>query len=151
MNRFVSLALVGLGFSLAACSSFERDWRRGATAPKGDAFSGAWEGKWTSAKHRNASGRLRCLLTKVDERRYQARFRANWLVFTSGYTVMLETQQRAGILHFKGAHDLGAMFGGIYRYEGQATPSDFRAQYDSSYDTGTFAMSRRLTEAAAIP
>jgi hypothetical protein len=135
--------------STAACSSFERDWRRQAAA--GDAFTGKWDGRWTSSAHRGAGGRLRCILTKVEPGRYQARFKANWMAFTSTYSVTLQGEQRGGKLIFRGSHNLGALFGGVYRYEGEATPQLFTARYDSSYDRGTFEMSRGLTKAAPIP
>ena len=149
MNTFVRLFLAFLVLSLTACSSFEHDWRRTSTA--GDNFAGKWDGRWTSAKHRGAGGRLRCILTKVDARQYQARFKANWLAFTSTYAVTLQAEQRGGRLIFRGSHDLGALFGGEYRYEGEATAQRFTARYDSSYDRGTFEMSRALTKAAQIP
>ncbi|HEX8311645.1 MAG TPA: hypothetical protein VF614_10030 [Chthoniobacteraceae bacterium] len=149
MKTVVRFLFLALALSLAACSSFERDWRR--TSSSKDAFSGNWDGRWTSAKHRGAGGRLRCILTRVDARQYQARFKANWLAFTSSYLVTLQAEQRGGRLIFRGSHDLGALFGGVYRYEGEATAQRFTARYDSSYDRGTFEMSRALTKPAHIP
>jgi hypothetical protein len=44
--------------------------------------------------------------------------------------------------HFQGAANLGFMAGGVYRYEGTATPSRFHSTYTSKYDHGTFDMER---------
>src|SRR6476660_4258288 len=49
---------------LSGCSTFERAWKEPAPIAAGKTFEGKWEGTWKSAKHHNASGRLRCLLTE---------------------------------------------------------------------------------------
>lgn len=150
--RFAPLAVVLSTLLFAGCASFERDWRAAERRPEirsvsgSDAFTGRWDGRWTSAKHRAGSGfaggRLRCLLTKVDERRYEARFKADWMIFTSSYRTMLEVEQRGAVLHLAGEHKLSEMFGGVYRYSGRVTADRFTATYDSSYDRGTFEMQR---------
>jgi hypothetical protein len=111
------------------------------------AFEGAWDGQWTSEKHRlpsgePAGGRLRCIFTRLDDAHYRARFYANWLVFATGYESTFETVRRGGALAFRGTHDLGAVFGGVYRYEGQATAEHFSASFASKYDHGRFEMRR---------
>ncbi len=146
----VVAALSVLAFS--GCASFERDWKNAERRPElrnlaqTDVFTGRWDGRWTSAKHQTrtgpAGGRLRCLLTKLDERRYEARFKANWMIFASSYTTIFQVEPRRGELGLKGEHQMAAMFGGNYRYAGRVTPRLFSASYDSSYDQGTFAMVR---------
>jgi hypothetical protein len=145
------LLLSLLAVALSGCSTFDGEWRRAATAPASDPFSGQWEGRWTSGKHKGAGGRLRAVVTPADSRSYRTHFKADWLAFSSAYVVTLQAQRRGERLHFQGEHDLGKLFGGIYRYEGEATPLAFRSSYNSSYDHGTFAMSRRLTKTAPIP
>lgn len=157
MNAFPLRGLVSMVAALgllafSGCASFERDWKKAELRPalrnfaKTDVFTGRWDGHWTSAKHKTrtgpAGGRLRCLLTKLDERRYEARFKANWMVFTSSYTTIFQVEPRRGELGLKGEHTMSAMFGGTYRYEGRVTPRLFSASYDSSYDRGTFEMGR---------
>lgn len=152
MNSFSrSLPAVVLALCLSACSTFDRDWQQAQATASKDSFSGAWEGRWKSTKHRAADGRLRAILSRVDARSYRARFQAQWLAFTSTYALTLEAQLRGETLIFHGHHDLGALFGGKYRYEGTAARGDFRAIYDSRYDQGAFTMSRRLTKPASIP
>ena len=144
---FLRALALGALFALSGCSSFEREWKtereRGAER---DPFTGRWEGRWTSAKHRTstgpAGGRLRCILSKTDDRHYLARFKANWMIFASGYTVVFVTERHGQTLDLRGEHDLGPVFGGIYRYTGRITPAEFRATYDSSYDRGTFELAR---------
>lgn len=150
--RFAPLALALSALVLSGCASFERDWKAAERRPEmrsfagSDAFTGRWDGRWTSAKHRTksgyAGGRLRCLLTKVDDRRYEARFKANWMVFTSSYTTMFQVERRGGVLHLAGEHKLSPIFGGVYKYTGHVTTERFTATYDSSYDSGKFEMQR---------
>lgn len=128
---------------LAGCSTkFDREWKRAAARPERDPFAGRWEGKWVSAKHRNADGRLRCLLTPIAPERYQANFKADWMIFTSTYSTVFDAQRKGNEITFRGSENLGPLFGGVYTLAGKATPEQFTATYDSSYDTGTFEMRR---------
>jgi hypothetical protein len=48
---------------------------------------------------------------------------------------------RRGDPVLKGEHDLKSLFGGgRYSYEGTLNKQDFRARYESAYDTGTFEL-----------
>ena len=153
MSRAVfALTLCAL-LALSGCASFEREWKadrqREIADSKPAPFAGRWDGRWTSARHTApsggpAGGRLRCILTQTDDRHYRAKFKANWMIFASGYSVVFQTERRGGALLIRGDHDIGALFGGIYRYGGRITPSRFSATYDSSYDRGTFEMARPL-------
>jgi hypothetical protein len=143
-----NLLLVTFAFCLAACSSFEREWREAGTVPGRDAYSGRWQGRWTSAKHRNSGGDLRCILVptstpgKAGDRQYQAYFKAKWLAFSASYKVPLNGRERGNTLFFAGNHRLAAVYGGVYRFEGTATRKHFSSSYDSSYDEGRFEMDR---------
>lgn len=89
------------------------------------------------------TGKLRCLLSAEDDNRYRAHFRATyWKVFRFGYAVSLQFEQRDGGWRFTGEEDLGKLAGGVYRYEGQATPTNFFSTYRSKHDHGTFQMER---------
>ena len=139
MKLLLLLPLLFLG-----CAGFERDWdeaaaetgRSGARTP----FPRRWEGQWISQKHQGAGGRLRCILTPFDERQYRAQFRANWLVFTSGHDVLLETRRANNTLHLQGSHRIRGFGGGLYKYKGVVRPDRFTATYDSAYDAGVFTM-----------
>lgn len=158
-GRWFPLLAAVCGLFLGACSSFERDWKNATRAPltqsvpkRHAAFAGAWDGQWTSEKHRlpsgPAGGRLRCIFTPVDDTHYRAQFHANWLCFATGYEVTFDTQRRGGVLTFGGSHDLGAIFGGVYRYDGRVTPAHFLANFASRYDYGRFEMRRPVGENA---
>lgn len=128
---------------LCGCSTFERDWKRRAAQPAPrDSIEGAWSGRWVS----DASGhsdRLRCLVSRLDETHYAARFRASYAsVFRFTYTVRLEAQPHYGGWEFSGQEDLGALAGGVYYYEGHATPTNFFSTYRSQRDRGIFEMRR---------
>ena len=137
-TSFSCLALV----LLCGCSTFNRDWKRAAQQPATPAsIEGLWEGKWLSDVNGH-TGRLRCLLSRESDSRYQARFRATyWKVFRFSYTVPLQFEQRDA-WHFTGEENLGKLAGGVYRYEGHATPTNFFSTYHSKYDHGTFQMRR---------
>lgn len=146
------LFLAVLCGALAACSSFEAQWR----AAKSPATR--WDGRWTSAKHRTRSGgpeggRLRCVLTETalncfPEKRPAAPahslcadFHANWLIFASDFTMTL-TPEKNSRTDFRGTHELPAIFGGAYRYTAHLDGDRFTARYDSTYDCGTFDLTR---------
>ena len=127
------------------CSTFHRDWKQAAGLPgtPGDLL-GRWEGTWVSEDNGH-QGRLRCLVTKTGADRYQARFHANYRkILSFGYTVPLRVQVLPSGMdyRFRGEANLGWYAGGLYRYEGGATPSTFNATYRTSTDYGTFRMSR---------
>lgn len=146
-SRWVRLAALSGALLLGACSSFDREWKHAAAAGKTDRFAGAWDGQWTSEKHRlpsgeAAGGRLRCIFTRLDDAHYRARFHAAWLIFATGYETTFRTERRGSVLAFRGEQDLGAIFGGVYRYAGQVTPRQFHARFASGYDHGRFEMVR---------
>ena len=133
--------LLLLPLLFTSCSNFDSEWRQNREAGGGrSAFPQRWEGEWKSQKHAGAGGALRCLLTKVDERQYRARFRASWLVFTSDQNVLLQTRRTGAALHLQGAHQISGFGGGLYRYRGKVNQSRFDATYDASYDSGIFTM-----------
>ena len=147
-RRWIFLVLTGWALVLGGCASFNREWQGAAHRPiaKADPFGGRWDGQWTSEKHRLPSGpgggRLRCIFTRLDAAHYRAQFHANWLCFATGYAVTFETQRHGGVLAFRGQQDLGAIFGGVYRYDGLVTPQHFGASFASNYDHGRFEMHR---------
>ena len=154
LNRlpaFLALAL------FAGCSSFHEKWDA-AGRPGQLARASRWEGRWTSAYHKTPAGtpeggRLRCVIEPVSEARILAHFHANWLAFSADYSVPFDAQiSRSGKsgapVDFRGRHELPKVFGGVYRYDARISGDRFMARYGSSYDAGTFAMTRLLTNAA---
>ena len=137
---YVSLTSV---LFVCGCSTFERDWRNAALAPIAPgSVEGRWEGHWKSEVNGH-TGKLRCLLTKQDETRCEARFKATyWKVLRFTYTATLAGEERDGAWRFNGSADLGKAAGGVYRYEGQATATNFHSTYRSEYDHGVFEMRR---------
>ena len=109
-------------------------------------MDGRWEGSWLSDGNGH-QGRLRCLVSRVEDRSYRARFRATyWRFFRFSYTVNLQvTRNPQGQFNFQGEADLGWWGGVVYHYDGHATATNFFSTYKSKYDHGTFRMARPET------
>ena len=145
----------------AGCSSFQKKWDA-AGQPGKYQHASRWEGRWTSARHKDAAGapdggRLRCVMEPGPDRQILAHFRANWQVFVANYDVTLSPKTPArtaakagGVVEFRGTHELPKMVGGTYRYDARIAGGHFSARYDSSYDSGKFEMTRQLTNATRI-
>ena len=148
-RRAIQLSLVPCLFLLCilstGCSRFDRDWKTAVDtwqpADHTD-ISGPWKGTWQSEMH-SSSGQLRCLISKTSDNLYHARFEGTYLnSFRFAYDVDLSTEPHLDRLHFTGATDLGAMAGGLYRYDGNANSTDFYCTYHSNSDHGHFTMTR---------
>lgn len=88
------------------------------------------------------TGRLRCLVTRLEEGKYQARYHATYRkVLTFSYTVALDATRTEDGFKFSGDADLG-WAGGVYHYEGMANSTNFYSTYQSKYDHGLFQMRR---------
>ena len=138
ISLWALLFLAGTG-----CSTFNRDWKSAKAAPGlANDIQGRWQGSWVS--HTNSHhGRLRCLLSQENDGHYSARFHANYLrILSFTYSVPLAVQQTNGAYDFRGEADLGRLAGGLYSYEGQATPTNFFSTYHSKGDGGIFQMNR---------
>jgi len=134
-----------LALWLCGCSTYNRDWQRASVPPASEnSIEGPWEGRWTSdANHHH--GRLRCLLTREEDSRYAAHFRATYLGFLRfSYTAHFEMQPHAIGWEFNGEADLGKMGGGVYYYEGRVTATNLVSTYRSKYDHGLFELERPL-------
>jgi hypothetical protein len=128
---------------LCGCSSFNSEWRRAGRQPAPqDSIVGRWEGRWLSDVNAH-TGKLRCIITGETNGICAARFRATYQqILSFSYTVELQVDQRDSGWVFSGEEDLGAIAGGIYRYQGTATATNFHSTYDSKYDRGLFEMRR---------
>jgi len=135
--------LLCLAVVLCGCSSFNREWKSALKEPvPAQGLAGPWEGRWVS----DATGhndRLRCVVTEQSTNHYRADFHANYKrIFHFGYTVPLEVRRNGAKYDFSGEADLGKLAGGVYKYEGNATGTNFVSTYTSKYDHGKFEMSR---------
>ncbi len=82
-------------------------------------------------------------MARESESQYQARFRATFGgVFHFGYTVPLEMQPHDIGWEFNGEANLGKLAGGVYYYEGRATPTNLFSTYRSAKDHGRFELKR---------
>ena len=137
-------------FLITGCSSFNRAWKKSAAIPpEANSLAGRWEGTWLS----NVNGhndQLRCLMSPVTNGIYSARFHAKYrrgiLRFTFGYTAELTVREEEGTFQFQGESNLGWYAGGVYRYAGTASGTNFFSTYDSKYDRGFFRMTRPANE-----
>jgi hypothetical protein len=147
INRFkrhaVSLLGVVVVALLCGCSSFNREWEAaGKSFTPTNSITGRWEGRWLS--HENGhNGALRCLITESNQGSYQAYFRATYLkVARFSYKVPLTVTSTNDGWHFTGEENLGMMAGGLYRYVGSASGTNFHSTYRSKHDQGVFQMTR---------
>ena len=151
MSKHTTPSLVGLiallqVMILAGCSTFNRDWKSASVQPPAPGgIEGAWQGTWLS--HSNGhTGRLRAIITRDLTGAYETRFHATfWKVFSTGYTVTLRVKPDRDVLRLVGREDLGSfMFYelGEYAYDGTATATEFKCNYQSKKDSGIFEMTR---------
>lgn len=124
-------------------ASFEDEWKAALARPIAtNEITGPWQGAWTSKKNGD-SDKLRCLITKISEREYQARFRAHyWKIFRFSYTVVLRAAPQEGEIPFQGDANLGWYAGGNYHYAGKAGATNFFSTYKSKADFGEFQLRR---------
>lgn len=140
------LIVLSLAVPLTACSSFDRHWKQAATSRTAE----RWDGRWTSAKHITGSGapaggRLRAVTETAGDGKMTAHILANWLAFSSDYTVTFQPKSgaRGGKRQeYRGTHELPKIFGGTYKYEAVREGDHMTARYDSSYDHGKFDLHR---------
>jgi hypothetical protein len=128
---------------MCGCSTFNRDWKKAAHQPiPPDSMEGRWEGKWLSDVNGH-TGKLRGLLSRESDEHYAARYRATYgKISHFSYTVRLAVQPHNDGWEFNGEENLGKMAGGVYYYEGRASPTNFVSTYRSKYDHGIFEMHR---------
>ncbi|MBI3853796.1 MAG: hypothetical protein HY298_26525 [Verrucomicrobia bacterium] len=127
---------------LSGGCAFSRAWNAAATTatPTAD-IQGRWRGTWASEVSAH-TGKLRCIITKQDDGKYQARYHANYRkILSFSYTVTLDATYTNGIYKFSGDADLG-WAGGVYHYAGQANTTNFYSTYQSRNDHGIFQMRR---------
>lgn len=147
-SLIVSVAGILVLFA-CGCSSFNREWRKaGQTAVAPDSMEGRWQGRWLSDANGH-NGKLLCIMSRREDGETAARFRATYMkVLRFSYTVPLKVEHTNDAWHFHGEENLGKMAGGVYQYEGNATPMNFHSTYRSKYDHGVFEMERPSHNAA---
>ena len=140
--RIISAVLAMLLLS-CGCSSFDQQWNALAAQPAPSReIEGRWRGTWVSDASGH-SGALLAAIRKTAENQYLAAFNATYAgVFHFSYDLPLVAQRRDGVTYFHGEADLGLLAGGVYRYDGHATDTDFLCTYTSKYDYGDFVLRR---------
>jgi hypothetical protein len=128
---------------LCGCSSFNKEWKAASSLPGSlNSIEGRWTGEWGSDRNGHR-GELRCVVSKSSDATYRAHYHATfWKIFWFTYVAKLNGQETNGTVHLRGEANLGKLAGGVYKYEGTATPTEFRSTYASKHDHGTFDMSR---------
>src|SRR4030095_1735842 len=121
--RWFRVLTILLCFVANGCSTFNYDWNIAAKQPTPlNDMQGRWEGKWLSEANGH-NGKLRCLLTRLDDTQYKARYRATYgKVFRFSYDAYVTVEQSNESFKFQGDTDLGSLAGGVYHYEGVVSP-----------------------------
>jgi hypothetical protein len=137
------LGIVAMGLLLTGCSSFHKEWSTALkTPPPANSIEGAWAGDWRSDKNGH-HGSLKCVVTKNADATYRAHFRAHYMkILRYTYVATLNGSESNGVVNLKGESNLGKLAGGVYKYEGTATPTEFKSNYESKYDSGSYEMGR---------
>ncbi|MGZ8899888.1 MAG: hypothetical protein ACXW3Z_07315 [Limisphaerales bacterium] len=138
-----SIILTAALLLFSGCASFNQEYKTALSEPIPTTdISGPWEGRWLSDKNGH-TGKLRAVLRETSENEYEAYFHSTfWKVFRASYRVPLKGEQRAGRTILSGESNLGWLSGGVYSYQGEATPESFFSTYKSKHDNGTFEMKR---------
>ena len=140
------LAIAALG--LSSCSiGYNREWSKAKAQashqPPKD-MSGPWLGTWRSDVNGH-NGELRCIVTPLAGNAGQERFHyhATFMkILSATYDVTHVVKPVKGGFTFAGDQVLTGAGGGLYHYEGNATPSTFHATFRSEKDHGVFEMKR---------
>ncbi|HVK59802.1 MAG TPA: hypothetical protein VM735_13535 [Candidatus Kapabacteria bacterium] len=139
-----ALTLLAAVFLFTGCSAtFNREYKAATAQPIPTTdISGPWEGNWLSDKNGH-TGKLRAVFRQTGANEYDAYFHATfWKIFRASYRVPLKADEKGGRVSLSGEQNLGRLSGGVYTYEGEATPATFFCTYKSKYDHGTFEMKR---------
>lgn len=143
LRAFCLLAVCG---ALTGCS-FDREWQAAQTYAYPEyELAGCWEGTWQS-DYNGHNGGLRAIITKQGDGYYNAHFHATYAVvipFEFEIPMLVTDEGRA--YTFEGQADLGWLAGGVYTYNGNASSTDFLANYCAeNNDHGTFTMTKVQT------
>jgi hypothetical protein len=146
-SRFIWKLLLGTSLLLplaARCSSFDREWRAAATnlsVPAGG-ISGRWEGTWQN-RNNTHHDKMRGILTRVGPNEYAARFHAKYFkIFSFSYRTTFRGTWEGNEFVFRGEENLGWLAGGVYKYVGRISPTNFFSTYDNRYNSGTYMLKR---------
>lgn len=135
---------LGVAAAFTGCSSFHKEWKAATRQPiPQNSIEGPWAGEWRSDANGH-HGSLRCVVTKKSDSTYRAHYRAHFMkVFRYTYAATLHGTEENGMVRLQGEADLGKLAGGVYKYEGTATPTDLHSTYASKHDHGNYQMQRQ--------
>jgi len=136
-------------FATTSCSlPYQQRWKKVAQTPATTApttLEGAWVGTWRS-EGTGHHGKLKAIVTPATGSSdvWDFHYHATWAkILSGGYTTQHKAEEKSpGNFIISGEHDLGKLFGGVFRYDGAATPEHFKANYRSSNDHGVFELER---------
>lgn len=130
---------------LGGCSNFNKDFEAERAAPiSPSGITGAWQGTWQSEAS-DHKGTLRAIVTQTTPNIFHIRYRATYgpgQIITFEYSLDFPVQRQGQEYQFTGSADLGWTAGGVYTYQGHASPTDFFSTYKSSADSGTYTLKR---------
>ena len=115
---------------LTGCSSFHREWRMATNfaVPASD-IGGRWEGTWQNSNNTHQD-KMRAILTWNGEGEYAARFHAKYKkILSFSYRTTFTGTWEGNEFVFRGEEDLGKLAGGVYRYVGRISPTNFFSRY----------------------
>jgi hypothetical protein len=131
------------GFSCARKGEWVKEAANVDPAPvRAEPMSGRWSGRWQTTGN-TMSGELRCVIDKLDDSTFRAKFDADWGdLFTHQSTITLKIRQKTDAWKFDGQENLGLLQGGLYKYDGYVKGDEFFCNYSSDFYDGTFLLKR---------
>lgn len=142
---------------LSSCSlPYHLRWQRAASAnatTRPATLAGAWQGSWRS-EGTGHHGRLRAIVTPASPadadtnvQAWNFHYHATWARILSGSYHSIHAATPAvpppsPSWTISGHQNLGKIFGGVFHYQGFATPTHFKATYRSQKDHGVFELQR---------
>ena len=144
LQRWLPCLLLLLAAPSCGTMSYNQAWDDFSEEEEPGGMVGRWQGTWVSEWNGHDGG-LRCMLTSAEEDAFLARFHSTygWFLSFRHEALFHVVNDEGGALRFEGEEDLGALFGGLYRYSGTVTGDRFEAHYEAENgDHGTFSMER---------
>ncbi len=137
--KYLFFVMLLTGWLTSGCRSFEGDWKKFPENPQ-SSVTGRWTGSWQNTNNTH-NGALRAVIIPKGSSDYTARFEAQWGSHTGHFSTLIRGYQTNDTFVFSGSKRI---FGIKITTAGKIDHQQFKATYDSRFDTGIFTLNRPL-------